>query len=54
MSEILAQQIAWGCLAVFCVWVVAWSLRKYRELSATFDYTTMVGPDFEAAPSDSM
>lgn len=37
MSEILAQQIAWGCLAVFCVWVVAWSLRKYRELSAMWE-----------------
>lgn len=37
MSEILAQQIAWGCLVVFCVWVVAWSLKKYRELSAMWE-----------------
>ncbi len=37
MSEILAQQIAWGCLAVFCVFVVAWSLQKYRELSAMWE-----------------
>ena len=37
MSEILAQQVAWVCLAVFCVIVVAWSLRKYRELIAMWE-----------------
>lgn len=37
MSEILAQQIGWGCLAVFCVLVVVWSFKKYRELSAMWE-----------------
>ena len=37
MSELLAQQIALVCFVAFCVLVVTWSLKKYRELSAMWE-----------------
>lgn len=33
MSELLAQQIAWAVLVLFCLLVLFWFYRKYRELS---------------------